>query len=280
MSTSLILKVYSHLIRLKKHTAAQKNVEAGPTEDEQMELNQREKDEGDLFGIRAIEAGFYAGIPQSRPTSRAGSFVGGPGMSSNALIGSLNALKANTHSMASSVTSLPMAHTPGGNRDSDYSPDSPPRRKAPPAIVLRPSEAEQNGRINHNGTVNMSLNVPPSPVLSRQPRSPTFNGSDSGSDNGRNSPPSLSPHAANFKDHYAPVPPQIPMPELLRVSVHSADASHTSQAGSFDDPSPGNSVPSSPGHPPTTKLPSMPRATRDEPQFPTYTERGVGQSRR
>ncbi|KAF2793909.1 hypothetical protein K505DRAFT_361588 [Melanomma pulvis-pyrius CBS 109.77] len=268
-------KVLYNRRRLKNFSKAQPNVEAGPTDDEQMELNQREKDEGDLFGIRAIEAGFYAGIPQSRPTSRAGSFVGGPGVNSNALIGSLSALKMNTNSMASSVTSLPLAHTPGGNRDSDYLPDSPPRRKGPPTITLRPSEAEMNGRINHNGAVNMALNVPPSPVLARAPRSPTFNGSDgSDSDNGRHSPPS-----ANFRqDHYAPVPPQLPMPELLRVSVHSAEDMYTSQAASFNDPSPSHSPPSSPGHAPTTKLPSMPgRAAGDEPQphtgFPVYSER-------
>jgi hypothetical protein len=34
-----------------------------------MNLNMREKDEGDLFGIRAIEAGFFGGVAQSRPTS-------------------------------------------------------------------------------------------------------------------------------------------------------------------------------------------------------------------
>jgi hypothetical protein len=34
-----------------------------------LNLNMREKDEGDLFGIRAIEAGFFGGVAQSRPTS-------------------------------------------------------------------------------------------------------------------------------------------------------------------------------------------------------------------
>lgn len=35
----------------------------------QSELNMREKDEGDLFGIRAIEAGFFGGVAQSAPNS-------------------------------------------------------------------------------------------------------------------------------------------------------------------------------------------------------------------
>ena len=173
-------------------------------------------------------------------------------MSANTLIGSLNNLKNNTNSMASSVISLPLAHTAGGNHDSSYLPDSPPRKKGAPAITLRPSDAEMNGRINHSVTVNMNLNVPPSPVMTRHPRSPTFNGSDSDSDSGRHSPASLQ------HDQYSSVPPQLPMPDLLRVSVHPGEAAPKSQAASFNDQSPGHSTPSSPGHPPTTKLPSMP----------------------
>jgi hypothetical protein len=45
-------------------------------------LQMREKDEGDLFGIRAIEAGFFGGVAQSAPNSpsvsRAGSRSGSP----------------------------------------------------------------------------------------------------------------------------------------------------------------------------------------------------------
>lgn len=32
-------------------------------------MNQRQEDEGDLFGIRALEKGFYGGVPQSRPVT-------------------------------------------------------------------------------------------------------------------------------------------------------------------------------------------------------------------
>ncbi|KAF2875225.1 hypothetical protein BDV95DRAFT_311417 [Massariosphaeria phaeospora] len=204
-----VVKVLFDRRKLKKFTK-QQHVETGPTED-QVELNQREKDEGDLFGIRAIEAGFYAGIPQSRPTSRAGSYIESPSMSSNTLIGSaLNSPKVNTHPMASSVTSLPLAHDSG--RDSDTLPtQTASRRVSPPAIRLAPSVAEINGRHDINAGVNMRLNVPPSPVT-RQPTSPRFGGSDSESD-GQITPPSLSPRTANFKpDHYAPTAPQIPMP--------------------------------------------------------------------
>ena len=224
-----------------------------------MELNQREKDEGDLFGIRAIEAGFFAGIPQSGPpsrtTSRAGSFVETPSRSTSTLIGgatlALKQQQLNTHSMSSSVTTLPLAHT-NGSRDTSV---SPPLRKAPPSIRLAPSEAELNGRINHNAAVNMTLNVPPSPVLAQGPSSPTF--SDSGSDQ------SLSPRSATFRpDHYAPSAPQIPMPRGLQATVHSAEEVPKSEAASFNE-----SVPSTRGPTPEIRLPSIPvKALRDEPR--------------
>lgn len=259
-----------------KKLTAQQNEEAGQRE-EQVELtNHREKDEGDLFGIRAIEAGFYAGIPQSRPTSRAGSVVDSPAMSSSTLVGGFNSPKIQTHSMASSVTTLPLAHTNDRNRDSDTLPShSPPRRKSPPAFKLRPSEAELSGRINHNAAVNMNLDMPPSPVHDRHTQSPTFGGSDSGESDGR-----LSPRSPGFKpEHYAPSPPQIPMPEGLRASVVSIGDLRKSQAASFTDASTSNSpnisAPTSPGHPPEARLPSMPERALTDGQrslFPAYHE--------
>lgn len=243
-----------HHTRLKKHTQEAKDVEAA--KDDQMELNQREKDEGDLFGIRAIEAGFYAGIPQSGPpsraASRAGSFMENQARSTSTLIGGATlALKdhQNTHSMSSSVTTLPLAHT--NDRETSV---SPPLRKGPPAIKLAPSEAELNGRINHNAAVNMKLNVPPSPT-GQGPSSPTL--SDSGSDQ------SLSSRSATFRpDYYAPQAPQIPMPRGLTVTVHSAEEVPQSEAASFNE-----SAPSTRGPTPEIKLPGIPtKALRDEPR--------------
>ncbi|KAF2270056.1 hypothetical protein CC78DRAFT_190087 [Lojkania enalia] len=260
------IKVLYDRNRINKAAKEEASLESGRRE-EQMELNQREKDEGDLFGIRAIEAGFYGGVSQSRPTSRAGSVAG-----TNTLVGSVASPKTGAHSAASSMSHLPLSD----NLRSDST-----KRKSPPSIKLRPSEAELNGRINHSGVVNMNLTVPPSPVHARGPQSPTFGGSDSGDSDGNASPRSLSPRSANFKpDHYAPVPPQIPMPSGIRVSVHSPEPMVKSQSASFNDQSPGqspgNSAPPSPGMFPQTKLPSMPaRAFRDEPRslFPTQAER-------
>lgn len=258
--------------RLKKHTKEQENVEAG-RKDDQMELNQREKDEGDLFGIRAIEAGFYAGIPQSRPTSRAGSYAESQTRSTSTLIGGASlALKDHALSMNSSVTTLPLAHT-AGDRDSSNS-NSPPRRKSPPAIRLAPSEAELNGRLNHNAAVNMNLNVPPSPVFARGPQSPSFGGSDSGDSDGQTSPRSLSPRSPNFRpDHYSPRAPQIPMPQGLTVSVHPAEDMPRSEAASFNM----DSAPSSRGPTPEARLPTLPNITLSDGPRTLYP---TGQSSR
>ncbi|KAF2751116.1 hypothetical protein M011DRAFT_101905 [Sporormia fimetaria CBS 119925] len=228
-----LCKVLYNRRRLKKHVAEAK-LETGQKED-QMELNAREKDEGDLFGIRAIEAGYFAGIHQSRPTSRAGSIAGSFAESrgtSTLLGGASLALKDHTRSYNSSVTTLPLAHTI--DRDSSGT-NSPPRRKAPPTIRLAPSQAELSGRTNHSAAVDMNLMVPPSPVLARGRGSPTFGGSDDGSDDGRASPRSLSPRSANFTaGHYAPVAPQLPMPQGLQVNVHTPEDTTKSQAASFN----------------------------------------------
>lgn len=226
-----------------------------------MELNQREKDEGDLFGIRAIEAGFYAGVAQSRPTSRAGSVIGvdHPSMSTSTLVGgNASSPLMKGQSRNGSVLSLQLGATTEGSTQ---------RRPSPPASKLRPSEAELSGR-RHHGAVDMNLQVPPSPGH-RAPQSPTF-GSDSDSD-GFTSPRSMSPRSADFNpQHYAPAP-TIPMPEALRVSYHAGDDSGPkSQTASFNN-SPGPSpTPMSSRNPPTTRLPTLPtNALRKESRSPS-----------
>lgn len=239
--------------------AKKAELEAGPKEDT-LELNQREKDEGDLFGIRAIEAGFYAGVAQSRPTSRAGSrapsIIDHPNMSSATLVGNANSPLIKGHSNNNSVLSLNLG-------------DQNQRRISPPTSKLRPSEAELNGRRTH-GAVDMSLQVPPSPGLPRG-TSPTFhNGSDS-EDDGFASPRSMSPRSADFNhQHYAPAP-RVPMPDALNVSYHTGNEYNTkSQAASFNN-SPGQSpTPPSPGNPPAQQLPTLPAiAVRKESRSPS-----------
>lgn len=247
------------LPRLKKITKKEE-LEAGPKED-QVELNQREKDEGDLFGIRAIEAGFYAGVAQSRPTSRAGSVVGHPAMSSSTLVGGVNSPLMKGHSTNNSVLSLNI----GQNNDAN-----PRGRTSPPSMKLRPSEAELTGK---HGAVDMSLQVPPSPGFPRGQTSQNFggSGSDSGSSDGFTSPRSMSPRSADFNhQHYAPAP-TIAMPDSLQVTYHNGqDSNAKSQTASFNS-SPGQSpTPPSPGNPPATRLPTLPAtALRKDSRSPS-----------
>jgi len=120
-----LIKVLFDRRKLKKF-AKKEELEAGP-KDDTVELNQREKDEGDLFGIRAIEAGFYAGVAQSRPTSRAGSVIGHPTMSSSTLVGgSVNSPLMKGQSANTSVLSLNLGQDAGS------------RRASPPNMKLRP----------------------------------------------------------------------------------------------------------------------------------------------
>jgi hypothetical protein len=244
--------------RLQQHI--KKDAETATVKEDTVELNQREKDEGDLFGIRAIEAGFYAGVAQSRPTSRAGSIVGHPNMSSSTLVANPNSPLLKAHSNGGSMVSLPLAGK-NSNRDSETLPD---RRPSPPHMKLQPSVAELNGRHNpYDTAVDMSLNVPPSPGFRTQ--STTFGSSDTDSDDVV-SPRSMSPRSADFDPQSYKPAPLIPMPDALRVSYHSGEETSKSQAASFNDPSPRPSpgqspTPPSPGHAPTIRLPTLSSST-------------------
>jgi hypothetical protein len=219
-------------------------LEAGPKEDT-VELNQREKDEGDLFGIRAIEAGFYAGVAQSRPTSRAGSVIGHPTMSTSTLVGgSVNSPLMKGQSANTSVLSLNLGHNDANSQ----------QRPSPPAMKLRPSEAELTGK---HGAVDMSLQVPPSPGIPRGSASPT--GSDDGFSDGSTTP-----------RHYAPAP-IIAMPDALQATYYDAqDNNARSQVASFNSSPATSPTPPHPGSPPATRLPTLPStALRKESRSPS-----------
>lgn len=164
--------------RLKKHVE-KANLEAagGTAQEERVELNQRDPDEGDLFGIRAIQSGFFGGVAQSRPASIAES-NSPDGSSSNTLLGSRHASpKIGAQSPMSSVTTLPLearrssplAHKAMSSEDL-HAPTT-PQRRVPTALrtTLRPSDAELNGRVNHDPAVNMLLDYPPSPRATSRP---------------------------------------------------------------------------------------------------------------
>ncbi|KAI9696425.1 MAG: hypothetical protein M1836_005703 [Candelina mexicana] len=182
-----VLKVVIAKRKIKQHIKKADLEAAGKTE-ERHELNTRELDEGDLFGVRAIESGYFGGVAQSRPTSLAASPISSRRNSmANTLTGKQVAPKIVTSSPSSSVTNLPTAHSPP--RGTTYTPVQddeigvapPTNRRVPSAmnLGLRPSQAELTGRHNLDPAVDMNLNVPPSPVMGRMPRS---GGSDTSSE--------------------------------------------------------------------------------------------------
>lgn len=139
--------------------------------------------------------------------------------------------------------------------------DSAPRT-APPSIKLRPSEAELNGRRNHNGPVDMSLHVPASPKPRGGASSPT--GSDSDHDDYAQRSHDFNPQ------HYSPAP-TIPMPDALHVSYHYGnDNVAQSQAASYNNSRSASPTPPPPGNPPASRLPTIPtNAMRKESRSPS-----------
>ncbi|KAL8831625.1 MAG: hypothetical protein Q9170_005213 [Blastenia crenularia] len=234
-----LCKVFYDKRRVKKFVK-KASLEAGGAQEERVELNKREPDEGDLFGIRAIQSGFFGGVAQSRPSSLAES-QSPEGSSSNTLLGSYSSPKHSGQSPMSSVTTLPLearrssplAHKAMSSEDLNAS--TTPKRRVPTALrsTLAPSDAELSGRVNHDPAVNMFLEIPPSPVANTRPPT-TYSDSHDRSSSGYFS----SPHNGG---QYAPLgAPQIP--EQVRRSsarpmstteTHQPEQGHHSQSASI-----------------------------------------------
>lgn len=148
---------------------------AAPQErQETQELTARQMEEGDLFGIRAIESGYFAGIAQSRPVSPTGSTISNPfqtpaapslvSRSSNSSVKDLPLLEVRQPSPTPPHLGMPRGFLLRTESTRVLSPI--PRHLSPrPHIrALQPSEAELSGRINHDPVVNMSIDNPPSPL--------------------------------------------------------------------------------------------------------------------
>ncbi|KAJ9639393.1 hypothetical protein H2199_006426 [Coniosporium tulheliwenetii] len=215
------VKVMFDRRKLKKHMKLSEIESARGAKEDQVKLNGREKDEGDLFGVRAIEAGFFGGVAHFASP------------------------KVVSSTPSASVTSLPLVRTHSGINLDAASPSK--SRKVPPTISingggLQPSHAQINGRINHSNTVDMNLTVPPSPVHSETPRS-TSTSPDP------DSPRSLSPHSNHSVDlrtkasdaaRYMQVSQSTSTPEYFGQPVHAVSvsenriASTRSQEASFE----------------------------------------------
>lgn len=141
---------------------------------ETQELKARQMEEGDLFGIRAIESGYFGGVAQSRPVSPTGSTISNPfqtpaspslvSQSANSSVKDLPLLEVRQPSPIPPNLGMPRGFLLRTESTRVLSPI--PRHLSPrPHIrALQPSEAELNGRINHDPVVNTSIENPPSPL--------------------------------------------------------------------------------------------------------------------
>lgn len=111
------------------------------TDKEKLVRQQKKLGEGDLFGVRALEHGYFGGVAQSRPGSSASSYrlapnatlvdwgkAPKPGSSSSSLVDYPS-------SRNGSVSSLPMSIN---------------QKHKPSPLRLQPSDAELSGRRNHD----------------------------------------------------------------------------------------------------------------------------------
>ncbi len=231
--------------RIKKFTKKADLEAAGKTE-ERHELNTRELDEGDLFGVRAIESGYFGGVAQSRPASLAGSPISSRRNSvSDTMAGRQPAPKIAASSPSGSVSNLPAAHSPARRtthapaQDDEIGAAAPGKRRVPSPmnLGLRPSQAELTGRHNLDPSVDMNLNVPPSPVNGSRPRTA---GSDTSSEPHSPSFPLNAKRKTEHNDvsHLAPhndserSARHIPTPNNPAYNVKSEAASIVSGTGS------------------------------------------------
>lgn len=149
---------------------------AAPQEhQETQELNARQMEEGDLFGIRAIQSGYFGGVAQSRPVSPTGSTASNPFQtpaspslvpaSPNSSVNDLPFLQVRQTSPAPPQLGMPRGFVLRSDSTRVLSPI--PRHLSPRPHIrpLQPSGAELSGRINHDPVVNMSIDNPPSPPL-------------------------------------------------------------------------------------------------------------------
>lgn len=149
---------------------------AAPQEhQETQQLNARQVEEGDLFGIRAIQSGYFGGVAQSRPVSPTGSTASNPfqtpaspGLvpaSPTSSVNDLPLLQVRQPSPAPPLLGMPRGSAPRLDSTRVLSPI--PRHLSPRPHLrpLQPSEAELSGRINHDPVVNMSTDNPLSPPL-------------------------------------------------------------------------------------------------------------------
>jgi hypothetical protein len=131
------------LSRLEKNTKiAEMEAAMKSTDKEKLVRREKKLGEGDLFGVRALEHGYFGGVAQSRPSSPTPSYRLAP---NTALVDWSKAPKPGSSSSSlvdypssrnGSVSSLPMSINL--------------QKHKPSPLRLQPSDAELNGRRNHD----------------------------------------------------------------------------------------------------------------------------------
>ncbi|KAI5811275.1 hypothetical protein DFH27DRAFT_605381 [Peziza echinospora] len=178
-------------------------VAASPAKEELHNLNRREEEEGDLFGIRALENGFYGGVAQSRPATPIS------GGSSNLT------LVAPRSAHVSRRSSSDTGHLKPGHNNTNIG-----------LAVAAP------GRDN----VDMHLIVPPSPTHTRF-REETRSPSPTGSTNSQAS--SSAPSGFNVKTHSnQPVSPRVQLKSPAPIASNPYTTPYNTRSpGMESDPS-------------------------------------------
>lgn len=158
--------------RLAKFVKKSEMEAAAPQEyQETQDLNVRQMEEGDLFGIRAIQSGYFGGVAQSRPVSPTGSTTSNPfqtpasSRSPNSSVKDLPLLQVRQPSPTPPQLGMPKGFLLRSESTRVLSPI--PRHLSPRLHIrpLQPSGAELSGRINHDPVANTSTDNPPSPNL-------------------------------------------------------------------------------------------------------------------
>lgn len=121
--------------KLRKN-AKKAELEASLMSDKQ-KLVGRGAGEGDLFGVRAIEHGYFGGVSQSRPTSPTPSYILAP---ETKVVDWGKAGYQGGHSASSSTHSLPQSLAPSTLNHT---------KRKPSPLSLQHSSAELSGRTNH-----------------------------------------------------------------------------------------------------------------------------------
>ncbi|APA11049.1 predicted protein [Sclerotinia sclerotiorum 1980 UF-70] len=158
-----LIKVWYNKRRLAKNIKIEELEKANSTQER---LNVEELGEGDLFGVRAIERGFFGGVSQSRSNSPAQSMFGPPSTTAVDLseaTRNLEAIRGPSTASSSSGDSL-------SRHSSEISAPKSIKHKPSP-LRLQPSDAEIRRAAMHNRAGSY---IPPPPIkeVQSKPDSP------------------------------------------------------------------------------------------------------------